>query len=182
MLPWGVKVVVIQPSAMRTPIAMGFADAFLKTAKEASKERYDAYGDDWINTVHQTTSEGIKSLAADPLETTTAMMRALLDKDPPTRIITGKAATFLFKPLSYLSDKWRDSFLYKMSFPSKPPYALQQQQELASQTSPPPGSYSSQTRTLLPLYPHTLLPYTPFHNPTLNTYPVSSHHQALSRT
>ena len=35
MLPWGVKVVVIEPCTMRTPLAMGFAGMWLKSYREA---------------------------------------------------------------------------------------------------------------------------------------------------
>ena len=38
-LPWGVDVVVVEPSTMRTPLALSFADAWLKNFREARRDR-----------------------------------------------------------------------------------------------------------------------------------------------
>jgi len=124
MLPWGVKVVIVEPATMRTPLAMGFADAWLKSFKEATIERQLPYGHEWANKVADFTREGIKQLAADPQETISAMLSALEQINPPTRIKTGKVATFLFKPLSLLPDSIRDRVLYPLSFRGIKPQGL----------------------------------------------------------
>lgn len=124
MLPWGVKVVIVEPATMRTPLAMGFADAWLKSFKEATVERQLPYGHEWANKVADFTREGIKQLAADPQETISAMLSALEQINPPTRIKTGKVATFLFKPLSLLPDSIRDRVLYPLSFRGIKPQGL----------------------------------------------------------
>ena len=124
MLPWGVKVVIVEPATMRTPLAMGFADAWLKSFKEATIERQLPYGHEWANKVADFTREGIKQLAADPQETISAMLSALEQINPPTRIKTGKVATFLFKPLSLLPDNIRDRVLYPLSFRGIKPQGL----------------------------------------------------------
>jgi len=124
MLPWGVKVVIVEPATMRTPLAMGFADAWLKSFNEATIERQLPYGHEWANKVADFTREGIKQLAADPQETISAMLSALEQINPPTRIKTGKVATFLFKPLSLLPDNIRDRVLYPLSFRGIKPQGL----------------------------------------------------------
>ena len=124
MLPWGVKVVVIEPATMRTPLALSFADGWLSSYLGAPLDRRTPYGDEWANRIAKGTKEGIEGIAADPVVTVDAMLSALVEADPPSRMATGKAANLLFKPLSMLPDKTRDALLYQMSFPGAPPGSL----------------------------------------------------------
>ena len=124
MLPWEVKVTIIEPATMRTPLALSFADGWLKGYQEATEERRLPYGNEWANNVAKNTKTGIEQLAADPQETISAMLSALEQINPPSRIKTGKAATFVFKPLSLLPDSIRDPVLYWMSFRGSKPQGL----------------------------------------------------------
>ena len=124
MRPWGVRVVVIEPATMRTPLAMGFADGWLRSYREASDERRAPYGDAWAERVAAVTKQGLEDLAADPQQTVSALLRVLRLKEPPSRMTTGLAAKLLFKPLSLLPDKTRDAVLYAMSFSVPPPDGL----------------------------------------------------------
>jgi NAD(P)-dependent dehydrogenase (short-subunit alcohol dehydrogenase family)/catechol 2,3-dioxygenase-like lactoylglutathione lyase family enzyme len=114
MLPWGVKVVVVQPATMRTPLAMSYADGWLKSFQDAPADRRAVYGEMWAKAHHANVKKGLEDIAADPEVTVKAMVRALdyQNRNPPTRLATGKAAFWLFKPLSRLPDKMRDTFLY----------------------------------------------------------------------
>jgi len=126
MLPWGVKVVVIEPSTMKTPLALSYADNYRETFLAASPDRQAQYGDDWIDKVHDATTKGILDAALDPSETADDLMRALRLADPPTRIASGAAAKYVFKPLSLLPDKIRDSVLYQAVIAGQPtPQALE---------------------------------------------------------
>ena len=116
MLPWGVKVCVIEPATMRTPLALAFADAWLKGFKAAPPERTAAYGAEWAQEHAATTKQSISDIAADPQVTVSALMASLTLEEPPPRVATGKAASFLFKPLSMLPDGARDKVLYAISF------------------------------------------------------------------
>lgn len=121
MLPWKVGVVVIEPATMRTPLAMSFADGWLAGFMQADELRKAPYGEEWAADHAATSKETLDSVAADPLQTVTQMMRALTLADPPARITTGWAAKLLFKPLSLLPDKARDKTLYALLFPKKSP-------------------------------------------------------------
>ena len=126
MLPWGVKVVIIEPSTMKTPLALSYADNFRDTFLAAPEDRQAQYGDGWIEQVHEGTTKGILDAAMDPSETADDLMRALRLADPPTRIASGNVAKYVFKPLSWLPDKARDSVLYKLIMAGQPtPLALQ---------------------------------------------------------
>jgi len=56
MMDWGVKVVVIEPSTMKTPLALSYANNYCKTFQEASSERQEVYGEGWIDEVHDSTT------------------------------------------------------------------------------------------------------------------------------
>jgi NAD(P)-dependent dehydrogenase (short-subunit alcohol dehydrogenase family) len=124
MKPWGVGVVVVEPATMRTPLAMSFADSWLQGFLNAPADRRAPYGSAWAERIAAGTKKGLEGLAADPAVTVKAMVRALVHPDPPTRMPTGNAAHYLFKPLSHLPDKTRDRLLYSMSFPGPPPAGL----------------------------------------------------------
>ena len=125
MIPWGVKVVVCEPSTMRTPLVLSFADRYRDTFLAASPDRQAQYGDEWIKEVHDATTKGLIDAAMDPNETADDLLRALRFSDPPIRIASGAAAKYVFKPLSWLPDKARDSVLYKAIISKQPtPQAL----------------------------------------------------------
>ena len=138
MLPWGVKVICIQPATMRTALAMSFADGWLKGFKDADPARKAQYGDDWAEIVAARTKQAISNTAADPQKTVDALMRALRDPKPPARIMTGTAATLFLKPLSLLPDAMRDTLLYGMTFS-----AAGQPAGLAAQAMAPPAGAMS---------------------------------------
>ncbi len=121
MLPWGVKVVVVEPATMRTPIATQFADTWLKLFTEAAaQDRCDEYGMKWSKKQAKFLKDGIDNIAADPQITVEALSHALVSKNPPTRMLTGWAAHLIFAPLSKLPDQIRDQLLYRMSFHDSP--------------------------------------------------------------
>lgn len=125
MLPWGVTVVVIQPSTMKTPLALSYADNYRATFLSASSDRQAIYGPGWIEEVHENITRGIIYAAMNPNETADDLMRALQLAHPPTRIASGAAAKYIFKPLSWLPDKLRDKVLYKLILQNQPtPAAL----------------------------------------------------------
>ena len=67
MLPWGVKVVVVEPSTMKTPLVMAYADSWLKGFKASPKDRQDCYGDAWAQEFAERTKTNLDGpAAADP--------------------------------------------------------------------------------------------------------------------
>lgn len=117
MLDWGVKVVVIQPSTMRTPLAEAFADRYRDVFLDADPKRKAQYGDKkWIAAVHEQTVKGMEDLMGDPQVGVNDLLSALQLEDPPTRIKSGTAAKYVFQPLSWLPDKTRDRLLSGIMF------------------------------------------------------------------
>ena len=116
MLPWGVKAVVVQPAAMRTLRGMSFAGGWLATYKAHSLYSQVAYGDVWAESRHVQLWENLETITADLAETVTALMNSLQLISQPTRMMTVKVDRFVFKQLSMLPDKLRDSVLFPISF------------------------------------------------------------------
>ena len=111
---------------MRTPLAMAFADSWHRSFETAESDRRANYGDGWAEKVKQAMKSGISDIAQSPALTVSALLSALTLRSPPTRITTGTASWLVFKPLSKLSDRTRDSILYAMSFgAAKEPLALE---------------------------------------------------------
>ena len=113
-LPWHMPVVIVQPATMRTPLALGFADAFMQTFRRALPDRQAIYGESWIAKQCEGTQHTIEEAAADPMIAANDLVRALLDRHPPSRILSGPLAHYIFYPLSLLPDKWRDRALYRL--------------------------------------------------------------------
>ncbi|CAE7335917.1 RDH16 [Symbiodinium natans] len=125
MRPWGIKVVVVEPSTMRTPLVLAYADSWLASFKAASPERREKYGDEWAQEFAERTKKNLSGpVADDPQITVDALLEALLLPDPPTRMTTGAAAKILWKPLSMLPDKMRDAVLYKLTWSGPSPIGL----------------------------------------------------------
>ena len=61
MLPWKVRVAVIEPSSMRTPMVANFWDTWKKTFDDAPSARSDSvYGEEWVSKIHKAGAEGIE--------------------------------------------------------------------------------------------------------------------------
>ena len=120
MMQWGVKVVIIQPATMKTPIALTYAERYRDLYLRAEPSRKAQYGgDEWIHHQHEAQAKGLEDIAQDPNITADEMVQALQLEDPPTRIKSGTMAKFFFKPISMLSDKRRDSILGAITNASK---------------------------------------------------------------
>lgn len=124
MLQWGVKVVVVEPSTMKTPLVLRFAEEYKKNFDQAPEDRKIEYGNEYAERVHQGLVKLLPEIAADPNETANDIINALLLCDPPTRVLSGAAAKVLFKPLSLLPDKLRDKALLRLARAEIPPLGL----------------------------------------------------------
>lgn len=117
MLPWKVRVAVIEPSSMRTPMVANFWDTWKKTFDDAPSARSDSvYGEEWVSKIHKAGAEGIEAIAMDPMKTIKEMMHAVTAKDPQPRYKCGILAKTLFTFLAHLPDGIRDKVLYNITF------------------------------------------------------------------
>lgn len=114
MMPWDVKVVVVEPATMNTNMVMQYSHNYVKNFHRAPAERKAYYGEKWINKKHEINCEAIKHVAADPVECVEDLMDALTLGDPPARILSGSGAKYFYYPLSCLPDKLRDKLVYAL--------------------------------------------------------------------
>ena len=91
---------------------MNYAKAWYKSFQKAPLERRQSYGEKWALSHYETTEEGLQSIAADPQITVDALREALTAARPPTRMLTGNGAQYIFQVLSWLPDRLRDRCLY----------------------------------------------------------------------
>ncbi len=120
MMEWGVNVVVIQPSTMKTPLVASYYDKYKQLFLEADPERKSQYGgEEWINPIIEDSNKILMDNAEDPNMTAGDLLKALQLEDPPPRILSGNLAKGFFYPVSFLPDKWRDNLLFGLSPNSK---------------------------------------------------------------
>jgi NAD(P)-dependent dehydrogenase (short-subunit alcohol dehydrogenase family)/catechol 2,3-dioxygenase-like lactoylglutathione lyase family enzyme len=111
MRPWGVKVCIIQPATMRTPLAMSYWSSWLQGYEKASPDRQSSFDKEAIQKLAETQQETLEAMAEDPDITVSAILKALVVANPPTRLGTGKYHG-IFTLLSYFPDQRCDAFFY----------------------------------------------------------------------
>lgn len=114
MKTWDVKVTVIQPSTMKTQIAMNYMDNWLKGFENSDKNTQLLYGIKWAKDIAIKGKTDIENFASDPIETVSTMMKVLQQNNPPSRVQTGKYG--IFKLISMFPDEIRDNIMYKLGF------------------------------------------------------------------
>jgi NAD(P)-dependent dehydrogenase (short-subunit alcohol dehydrogenase family) len=111
---FGVRVVLIEPGALRTGI--------FETARRAQAEAMTGQSPQIVALYRRAIDaahEALGKLAADdPDVVVRAAMNALNDRDPRPRVLVGRGAAMLAR-LRMLPDKWRDRLLLNMVGASK---------------------------------------------------------------
>uniref|UniRef100_A0A7S1UYH3 Uncharacterized protein n=1 Tax=Grammatophora oceanica TaxID=210454 RepID=A0A7S1UYH3_9STRA len=126
MRPWGVKVVLVEPSAMKTPMVEAAAADLKRTYRDARPDRQEQYGEEWLEVNYQKRKAvSTSSMIEDPNIVVRDLMDALLLSNPPSRILSGRVARFLFKPISMLPCSIRDGVLYHALMGGTPKALLQ---------------------------------------------------------
>jgi len=109
---WGVKVVIIEPTYMKTPMTHLIGDAFVKAYHDADEEKKAPYGEKWIKTAKEIVMKNVKDHASDPKLTVDALLEALILEEPPIRMPTGnKVIHFMVTVMRMIPDGLRDRFV-----------------------------------------------------------------------
>ncbi|CAE8622162.1 unnamed protein product [Polarella glacialis] len=127
MMPWDVKVAIIEPGTMKTPLALGRWGSWFKTFQEAPVDRRKPYGDAWATARMTDGTKRLEQIASDPMITVADIMDAIQSRQPKTHYRCGGAAKYFWWPLSNLPVGMRDAVLVKMAYPH-PPDALDTEQ------------------------------------------------------
>jgi len=120
MRPFGVRVALLEPGGMKTPLASSYNDAWLKTFNAAPEERKKSYGQAWAEKVYGQNSKSYDAMLSDPSIVVKDLVHAVRADQPKPRYVCGNAANFFFKPLSLMPYAVRDTICEKMAYPVKP--------------------------------------------------------------
>jgi NAD(P)-dependent dehydrogenase (short-subunit alcohol dehydrogenase family) len=129
---WNIAVSVINPSTMRTPIAMNYCQ-ILKRSYEAAVARDASNGNslarwrrewtpEWLEKTVETTEKALKDLAEEPGIVVKDLLHAMQSAAPRSRYLSGSAAKTLFWLLWTLPERW--TYGFKKSLLSPPPKVL----------------------------------------------------------
>eukprot|EP00051_Salpingoeca_urceolata_P016570 m.221448 g.221448 ORF g.221448 m.221448 type:complete len:326 (-) comp18719_c3_seq2:130-1107(-) len=101
---WDIKVVIIEPGAMKTPLysTMQETGAFDRMWSSLEPEVQELYGKEYFQAMHKKGLALLDKLGGDPQLVVDTMDRAVHAKYPPHRYLVGTDAKFVFFPLSTL--------------------------------------------------------------------------------
>ena len=111
--PWDVSVSVINPSTLRTPLAMGFferhRDAWDEMARLDPDGAWQArYSRAWLDAFIAQNGPGLERIAQDPRHAVDDIVHALTARRPEPRYLSGTLAKTLFRALWLLPERWSE--------------------------------------------------------------------------
>lgn len=119
MRPFGVQVIIMEPSAMRTPMAQKHVSRYWELFENAQgNECTDGYGPrskEDMKVEIQKQRNSLETKFEDPDIVVRDLMYALMTPKAPARILSRNMANRFFNILHWLPCKWRDSILFRVS-------------------------------------------------------------------
>ena len=121
---WGIEVSVINPSTMRTPLAMSFFEAHKQAWDQMDQRDPDgdwkeAYDRAWLDEYVAENTKRLDQIAQDPHYAINDIVDALTAKHPKMRYLSGTTAKTLFYALWKMPEEW--SFVMKKGMIQPPP-------------------------------------------------------------
>jgi NAD(P)-dependent dehydrogenase (short-subunit alcohol dehydrogenase family) len=116
MVPWDLRVSIIEPGFMRTPIINGPRKSFNEFWSTLSKDAQTRWGEDFLKQQYdmRTTNPFIK-YAEDPIKVVRVLEHAVMNTNPRIRYRPGWQSSFIFFPLSMLPAWIVDLLLMKIN-------------------------------------------------------------------
>jgi len=125
LIPWGVRVVIIEPGAMKTPLYdVSFSETVDKIWNDIPEDTKQAYGREFFDTAHQNSKKLVDILGDNPQKVVDAMELAVISTHPPHRMSIGKDAP-IWILVSYLPTWFSDRFLRLLEWGHPIPLQLQ---------------------------------------------------------
>ncbi|CAF0755453.1 unnamed protein product [Adineta ricciae] len=114
MHPWGLRVSIIEPGYMRTPIIEGQVEIMRKMWNGLREDVRERWGEDYLkNIMNKRTNSFFIRLAEDPRKVVRALQHAVANTVPHIRYRPGWQSSLLFFPLSMIPAGITDFVLYR---------------------------------------------------------------------
>lgn len=110
---FGIKVCIIEPGFMKTPIVTSIPQKLSAKWNEAPEELKKEYGQAFKEATIDTNYETIEKITDDPMKVVEAIKCALFSEAPKTRYLVGKLI-YVFKLLSLLPVSVLDFYFERM--------------------------------------------------------------------
>lgn len=128
MTPWGLRVSIIEPGFMRTPILLGRPKTFDAFWSTLSGEVQGRWGEDFLRAQYGGAKlSALIKYAEDPQKVVRALRHAVLNTEPRIRYRPGWQSSLVFFPLSTLPTWIVDEFLKRLSNVNRVPASVARQ-------------------------------------------------------
>ena len=128
MAVWGLRVSIVEPSYMRTPILQGHDHAVRNLWATLSDDTKKRWGDDFLDSrIEQMRNNVLVKNAEDPNKVVRSLQHAIMNTVPCIRYRPGWQSKFIFFPLSMGPAWFTDLFLSKTSTPRVLPVSVHKQ-------------------------------------------------------
>jgi NAD(P)-dependent dehydrogenase (short-subunit alcohol dehydrogenase family) len=112
MFPWGLRVSIIEPGFMRTPIIDGLTKSFSEFWSTLPNDVQERWGEDFLKAQQDEARENIfLKYAEDPIKVVRALQHAVMNTTPQIRYRPGWQSGVVLFPLSMLPAGITDSLL-----------------------------------------------------------------------
>ena len=128
MIPWNLRVSIIEPGFMRTPIIENLVKPFPEFFGALSNDAQQRWGEPYIKAYHtKIDSKELTKKAEDPMKVVRALQHAVMNTAPEIRYRPGIQSSLIFFPLSMLPAAFVDYILVKMRSGDVIPSSVQSQ-------------------------------------------------------
>ncbi|CAF2867878.1 unnamed protein product [Rotaria sp. Silwood2] len=103
MVPWSLRVSIIEPGAMRTPILQGGSKSYLDFLSTIPKDAQERWGENFLKAHYDNLAKNVfVKYAENPMKVVQALQHAVMNTVPHIRYRPGWQSSFLFFPVSRL--------------------------------------------------------------------------------
>ena len=129
MFPWGLRVSIIEPGWLRTPIIQGHDRLLRELWSRLPSDTQNRWGDQFLNELieQSVTNSPFIKYAEDPMKVVRALQHAVMNTEPRIRYLPDLQGSFLFYPLSLIPAWLVDKLFIKLGTPSIPPSGMNNQ-------------------------------------------------------
>ena len=112
MAPWNLRVSIIEPGPMRTPIIEGHDQVMRRLYDRLPADIQARWGEDYLRLqMEKVSANFLYRYAEDPAKVVDALQHAVRNSKPEIRYRPGWQSKFFFLPLSMMPASWADKIL-----------------------------------------------------------------------